>query len=126
MASKGSKTVALEQPVDIAQLRDIRWTAVEARQVLAAWKASGLSVSAFAKRHGLGEQRVSWWKKRLAAVDTPKPAFVPLVVASERSDGPAPLVVRLAPRPELEIRDPERVSPRWLATLLRELVEVSS
>lgn len=51
----GEKTRA-----EIGELADVRWTAREARQVLSAWRASGLSMSAFARRHGLTVQRVAW------------------------------------------------------------------
>lgn len=42
-----------------------RWTAALARQVLAAWSASGLSRQEFADKHGIQEQRLYNWKRRL-------------------------------------------------------------
>jgi hypothetical protein len=38
----------------------------DARALLAAWKASGSSLSAFARGRGLGAERLRWWKKRLS------------------------------------------------------------
>lgn len=43
-----------------------RWTAALARQVLAAWAASGLSRQEFADKHGIHEQRLYNWQRRLA------------------------------------------------------------
>lgn len=42
-----------------------RWTAAVARQVLAAWSASGLSRQEFAEKHGIHEQRLYNWQRRL-------------------------------------------------------------
>jgi hypothetical protein len=56
-----------------------RWTEDDARGVLAALDASGVSVSAFAEREGVDPQRIYMWRRRLPAV-TPAagPAFVEL------------------------------------------------
>jgi len=43
-----------------------RWTAEVARQVLAAWSASGLSRQEFADKHGIHDQRLYNWQRRLA------------------------------------------------------------
>lgn len=122
------QSVELDQPVDFALLRDNKyWNAVEARQVLEAWRASGLTMLAFARQHGFGEHRLSWWKRRLACIEREtereKPTFLPVVVRPDSDDAHATIVVRLGPRVVLEIRQPERVPPRWLADLLRELAE---
>jgi transposase-like protein len=42
-----------------------RWTAAVARHVLAAWSASGLSRQEFADKHGIHEQRLYNWQRRL-------------------------------------------------------------
>jgi hypothetical protein len=39
------------------------WREAEARVVVAGWRASGESLTAFARRHGLGPQRIGWWAK---------------------------------------------------------------
>jgi transposase-like protein len=46
--------------------RGRRWTAAEAERVLAAWRESEQSMSAFARQRGFDPQRLGWWKKRLA------------------------------------------------------------
>jgi hypothetical protein len=47
-----------------------RWSTAVARGVLAAWSVSGLSRREFAERHGLQEQRLYNWERRLAEPDT--------------------------------------------------------
>lgn len=42
-----------------------RWTSEVAREVLAAWSASGLSRQEFADKHGIHEQRLYNWQRRL-------------------------------------------------------------
>jgi hypothetical protein len=59
-----------------------RWTEADARTVLAALDASGLSVVAFAERQALDAQRLDFSKRRVeAAVEevTAPPAFVEVV-----------------------------------------------
>ena len=43
------------------------WTEEEARAVLAAAKSSGLSLSAFARRHGLSDRTLYWWRTQFRA-----------------------------------------------------------
>jgi transposase-like protein len=47
-----------------------RWSTAVAREVLAAWSASGVSRREFAEKHGLQEQRLYNWERRLAEPDT--------------------------------------------------------
>lgn len=42
-----------------------QWTPDEARSALKAWRASGLSLSAFARKTGVTVQRLAWWQQRL-------------------------------------------------------------
>jgi hypothetical protein len=56
-----------------------RWTPEEASDALAAWERSGLELTVFAIREGLDPQRLSRWRRRLAA---PSPGFEE-VIASE-------------------------------------------
>lgn len=55
-----------------AYLARRRWTPEEASDALAAWERSGLELTAFAIREGLDPQRLSRWRRRLAA---PSPRF---------------------------------------------------
>jgi len=43
------------------------WSEDEARAVLAAASRSGLSLSAFARRHGLSDRTLYWWRTQLRA-----------------------------------------------------------
>jgi hypothetical protein len=47
-------------------LKSRRWRAADAEVVLAAWQASGESVSGFARRHGLDAWRLMRWRVRLS------------------------------------------------------------
>ena len=58
-----------------------RWTSDEAREVLAAQEASGLSVAAFAAQAGLQAQRLYVWRRQLAAEGGGAPAFVEVTSA---------------------------------------------
>ncbi len=44
-----------------------RWTAEDAREVIAALNRSGQAVTVFAAEHGLDTQRVYGWRRRLRA-----------------------------------------------------------
>ena len=50
------------------------WTEDEARAVLAAASRSGLSLSAFARRHGLSDRTLYWWQMRTHAHPNVEPA----------------------------------------------------
>ena len=77
------------------------WMQAEAQAVLEAYEASGLSVAEFARRHGLGPQRLRWWKKRRAEEAGPALSFIPVHVAPpspevQRAEGTASMDVLLA------------------------------
>ena len=44
---------------------------VAGRALVAAWQASGLSQAAFARRSGVSEQRLSYWRLRLPRITKP-------------------------------------------------------
>ncbi len=134
MASKSNESAA-EVMRDV---RGRRWRADDARRVLAAWRSSGLSAAEFGRRHEFDEQRLGWWRKRLASSPKPKrkrkrkvtrARLVPakLVVAKPlASPGGAPRppisgVVVHVPGGVVVEADSATVSPAWVAALLREL-----
>jgi len=41
------------------------WTEDEARAALAAASGSGLSLAAYARRHGLSDRKLYWWRSQL-------------------------------------------------------------
>jgi len=108
-----------------------RWTAKDAERVLSAWRMSGMSMSAFAKSRGLKEQRLSWWKKRIAewspgaltASAERRPRFVPAVLgAAIPAMGSPPLVaIRLSDGTVVEIGETERVAAKWICELVAAL-----
>jgi hypothetical protein len=114
---------------EIGELAGVTWTAREARQVLSAWRASGLSIAAFARRHGLTAQRVSWWRKRLGEWTAPAAerasegsrAIVPAVVAGQVGPSVSAVIVRVGGAVVLEVVEPALVAPAWLSAVLLEL-----
>ena len=73
-----------------------QWSELEARAVLSAWRASGVSVERFAAARGIVAQRIRWWKKKLEAGEPARKsmALLPVVQTSESSRG-APIQVIL-------------------------------
>ena len=76
-----------------------RWSEVEARGVLEAWKRSGLALEAFAKQRGIVSQRMRWWRKKLHRDErtraAPVPALLPLRVTTEPGRRGEPVTVLL-------------------------------
>ena len=108
-----------------SDLIESRWDEATARRVLAGWRASGQSLSGFARERGLIVQRLSWWRKRLGvgkrargdqAVATL--AFVPGI---PMVSGGRHVSVRLPGGVEVEAASVEALPASWIATLLREL-----
>lgn len=98
------------------------WTEAEAQAVLEAYEVSGLSVAEFARRHGLGPQRLRWWKKRRAEETNSALSFVPVHVVGppspevQRASGAASMEVLLARGRRI------RVEPGFDADALARLV----
>jgi transposase-like protein len=107
---------------DTGWLRTLRgrrhWQHDEAARVLDAWAVSGESMAAFARRHGLRAERLSWWKARLGAPQATAGdslTLVPLTVRAAPSDLAAVVLVVDGASARLDVRQPERVPARWLA-----------
>jgi transposase-like protein len=93
-----------------------KWTEEDAREALAALKASGESVNAFGRRVGIVPQRLLWWRSRLGRV---MPSFVPVEVT-----GGGPAVVLTTPRgTRIEVSSADAASAEWVATVVRALGE---
>jgi transposase-like protein len=58
------------------------WSEAEGRAVIEAWRRSGDSRSAFARRHGLQAKRIRYWAARLSRAEEPTGtlALVPATV----------------------------------------------
>jgi transposase-like protein len=51
---------------DIRQLAEKKtWTEEDGRKIVAAWRASGQTIAAFSKTHGIGNGRLRWWRDRV-------------------------------------------------------------
>lgn len=76
-----------------------KWSEVEARGVLEAWRRSGLSMEAFARQRGFVSQRLRWWKSKFAraekALAMRAPAFLPVRLTPESSRRGEPVTVLL-------------------------------
>ena len=72
------------------------WRADDAATVLAAAAASGLSVAAFAARHGLRPQRLERWQRQLAAEQPVAETFVEVTLppVTRRAAGGFEIVLR--------------------------------
>lgn len=120
---------------DIARLRGQRWTAADAARVLSAWETSGLSMSAFARRHVLTAQRIAWWRERLGELSNAVPArktaiaplrLVPAVLRESAAGSCSALVtIRVRGGVAMEIADPAQVSAQWLAALIRQCESIA-
>jgi hypothetical protein len=69
-----------------------KWSEVEARGVMEAWRRSGLPLERFAKQRGFVAQRLRWWRAKWAraekslAVST-MPALLPVRMRDEAKRG---------------------------------------
>jgi hypothetical protein len=83
--------------------RQRRWRIADARSVLAALAASGLSLPEFASREGLQLQRLRRWQRRLAR-EVRRPARAPRPASPAVAAPPA--VIELRPSPSLRPVEP--------------------
>lgn len=64
-----------------------KWSEVEARGVLDAWKRSGLPLETFAKQRGLVAQRLRWWRLKFEKTERERglvtPPLLPLRLVAE-------------------------------------------
>jgi hypothetical protein len=105
-----------------------RWTEADAREVVRAWKSSGLSPERFAREHGVSAWRVRWWAPKVKGEDTParepdtsdngSMTFVPAIATASIG---AAIVVRLPDGIEVELRDVAQVEPEEVGRLVAAL-----
>ena len=77
-----------------------KWSEVEARGVLDAWRKSGLPLERFAKQRGFVAQRLRWWKWKFARAEKALaagavPALLPVRVSQEPARRGEPVTVLL-------------------------------
>lgn len=128
----------MDQASAVAERRTRRdWTEAEAREVVAQWEASRLTVAAFAAQQGFNADRFYRWRRRFrraagsASAARPRPTLVPLVpVGASASVPPSPTA---APPAGFELvcgggrvlRIPPGFDAAALAALLRVLAEAA-
>lgn len=100
-------------------------------QEVAAFRASGQTQAAYARRRGLSQGTLSYWVRKIAEEDAsePLPAFVPVEVRPDPAYGwrpsggsegvGCPVAVLTCGGAELVID--AAVSPEWVAALMREV-----
>jgi transposase-like protein len=96
-----------------------RWTADDARKVVAALERSGQSVTTFASEHGLDAQRVYLWRRRLGKAEPTtfqELAVRPAPVPVEDMSADAPFEIVLASGHVLRV--PSSFDTRTLARLI--------
>jgi hypothetical protein len=91
-----------------------KWTEEEAREVLAAWQASGESGPAFGRRFGIVPQRLWWWRSRLSSTTS---RFVPVEVARTE----AAIVVTSERGIRIEVAVTDAASAEWVAIVVGRL-----
>ena len=116
-------------PAVARALTVLRWSAADARLVLDAVTASGLSRADFARAHGVSTQRLYVWQRRLAA-RTPAPApapgpplrFVEVHGAPPTASPPARIEVGWPGGPVVRFAAPlDEASLRLVLRVLREM-----
>lgn len=104
--------------------RSRRWTAADARAVFVEQAASGLSLSAFAKREGIDDWRLYKWRRRLddkkksraVAASAPTPAVIELRPSAQRVEH-----IEIVLASGVTLRVPETIDAAALARLVAAL-----
>lgn len=65
-------TAGKKFPPRAAVFRKAYWRAEDAREVLAEWRRSGVTLTEFARREGLSRNRLAWWRARLGVERAPR------------------------------------------------------
>jgi hypothetical protein len=69
------------------------WRERDARVVVEAWRNSGESVAAFARRHHVERRRVAWWAGRIEGSAPAPVRFHPVRLAKPDDGGGAPIEI---------------------------------
>lgn len=108
--------------------RAAKWTVEEARAELDRWSRSGQTLSQYGRERGLANQRLSYWRKRLAELDrrsdrkTSKGDETRLVPAVLVTRDAAVLRLKMPETGvEVEVAQPDAVSPAWIGQLAHAL-----
>lgn len=77
-----------------------KWSEVEARGVVEAWRRSGMLLEPFARQRGLVAQRIRWWRQKIERIDkanavAARPALLPVRVTPDAPRRGEPVTVLL-------------------------------
>jgi hypothetical protein len=97
------------------------WSEDEGRRVVEAWRRSGQSATAFARRHGLRAKRLVYWSKRLSSRPSAPVATVSFVPAAVVADEVA-VVIRAPGGIAIELA---RATPAQIAAVASALARSS-
>ena len=106
--------------LDAVDLTGKRWNETTAARMVAAWHESAMSMSAFARMHGVNVQRLNWWRKRLDATGADATTAAPLAFIPAAVSSVAGVALRLPGGVDLE-GDIAAIPVEWVAALARAL-----
>lgn len=109
----------MSRTIDVRDVASsVYWREEEARAVVGAWRASGESLSAFARHHGVQPRRIARWNRRL---ETAAPLhFHPVRVTGAVDPKPSAAAIEI----ELPSGERIRLPPGFDADDLRRLFSV--
>lgn len=64
------------------------WREADARRIIEAWQASGLSLREFSRQHGIHPRRLARWSRRLEHTAAQRPQFHPVRLIAARVIAP--------------------------------------
>jgi transposase len=97
-----------------------RWRPEEVREVLDAHRRSGVSLVAFARRHGLEVKRLYWWRRRLKSAPGPtRPTAVRFLPVAVRPVESAPARIEILLRGGRRLRVGADCDLGWLGQMVR-------
>lgn len=113
----------MKDPVWKQKAREGRhWDEGDARLALAEWAESGQSLTGFARRHELNAQRLSWWRTRVSP-ELSTSSLVPVTVTTPPLISLGTSAVRVTVGDtRIDVDDPARVPPSWLASLVSAMI----
>jgi hypothetical protein len=105
-----------------------RWSWKQGSKVIGEWRRSGLSMAAFARKRGLGTQRLRYWRDRVEGDGTGegerRGAEAKLVPGVVVGIGSLRISVHLSRGVIVEAAAADDLEPAWLAELVVELERV--
>lgn len=75
----------------------VYWSEAEGRAAVVAWRGSGLTKGAFARRYGIAARRLAYWEQRIPPSAAPRSAMTlapVMVIASPARDSEIALELR--------------------------------